>query len=238
MTAPADEFADAGIVMFENSTEEDIESQVSVQQELQQSLSWSRSATLLLISEYKSRQSQIEAGKKRKNKAFTEISETLKEHGYHFNHEQCASRLKTITRAYKNMKDHNSKSGNSRKSYEYEQELNDLYEKRPNINPKFVLSTSTTSTQPKDDDPGNREETEVAHNKRPSSTDSETEGNYTKPSAPKSRKTQVSEVITFIQDMTKNQEERHKNEQMKKEERHKDKMSVFKDLIDVLKEKK
>lgn len=237
-SAPADEFADAGIVMLENTSEEDIDSQIAVQQEIQQSLSWSRGPTLLLISQYKSKQSQIETGKKRKNKAFAEISETLKEHGYYFNHEQCASRLKTITRAYKNMKDHNNKSGNSRKSFEYEQELNDLYEKRPNIHPQFVLSSSTTSTQAKDDDLGNRQETEVARNKRPSSTDSETEGNYIKPSAPKSRKTQVSEVITFIQDMTKSQEERHTNEQMKREERHKEKMSVFKDLINVLKEKK
>ena len=86
---------------------------------------------------------------KKRNKAFAEISETLKDHGYYFNDGQCASRLKTIKQAYKNMKDHISKSGNSRKSYEHEQELSDLYEKRPDINPEFVLSSSITSTQAK-----------------------------------------------------------------------------------------
>ena len=134
----------------------------------------------------------------RKNKAFMDISVTFKEHGYFYNPDQCASRLKTITRAYKSVKDNNSKSGSSRKTYEYEKDLDDLYEKRPNIKPDFVLSSSagTTHQDSSCDDPA---EEAISSKRASDESDTSSEG---KLSRPKCRKTQISEVVTFLQSFT------------------------------------
>jgi len=77
-------------------------------------LSWSRESTLLMLSAYAKRQTLIETGRLKKKKAFEEISTVLSQKQYHFTGEQCATRLKTLIRGYKQVKDHNKKSGNQK----------------------------------------------------------------------------------------------------------------------------
>lgn len=65
----------------------------------------------------------------------------MKENEYSFNSEQLADRWKSLLRAFKNVKDHNKKSVSVTKSYEYENELNDIRGNDPIINPTFTLSS-------------------------------------------------------------------------------------------------
>lgn len=88
--------------------------------------SLTRNATLLLIDCYKIYKNQILSGKIRKKVVWEKITSQMKENGYSFNSEQVAGRWKSLLRAYKNVKDHNKKSGSGTKSYEYENELNDI----------------------------------------------------------------------------------------------------------------
>lgn len=216
-------------------TEEEVAAEINIQKEEEQSLSWNKTATKLLISEYKERQDKMENGRLRKNKAFGEISEVMQKYGYKFTNEQCSTRFKTITRAYKQVKDQNARSGNGKKQYEYEKELDDLFGKRPNIQPQFVLGSATDSSEITKD---LEKSPSTSTNKRSAtSTEPENEdGNTGKSvSTPKCRKTQVSEVISYLDTYTKNKEKQHELEQAKRDERHKEKMSVFKEMISVMK---
>ena len=83
----------------------------------------------------------MEEGRLTKKRAFDEIAKAMAVKGYSFSGEQCSTRMKTITRAYKNAKDGNSKSGNERKSYMYEEALDECFKGKPNITPRCVVTT-------------------------------------------------------------------------------------------------
>ena len=50
--------------------------------------------------------------------------------------------IKTLLRAYNSLKDHTSRSGNYRKTYHYEKELDELFGGRPNVTPVCTISSS------------------------------------------------------------------------------------------------
>lgn len=68
----------------------------------------------------------------------------MKENGFSFNSQQVTGRWKLLLRACKNVKNHNKKSGSGTKSYEYENELNDILGNDPIINPTFTLSSDAS----------------------------------------------------------------------------------------------
>lgn len=100
---------------------------------------------LLLLAEFKTQQERIDKGRLNKNKAFQEIAIILQEKNFHFTDAQCASRMKTLIRQYKTVKDNNNTSGRQRKTFKYEKELDLLFKESLNIKPEFVIS-STKST--------------------------------------------------------------------------------------------
>lgn len=79
-----------------------------------------------------------------KKVVWEKITSQMKENGYSFNSEQVAGRWKSLLRAYKNVKDHNKKSGSGTKSYEYENELNDILSNDPIISPTFTISSDAS----------------------------------------------------------------------------------------------
>jgi hypothetical protein len=209
-----------------------VHEQIKVQEEEEMSLKWSKQATLLLISEYNERLDKIESGKLRQNRAFKEISNELSKAGYMFTKDQCTGRIKTITGAYKLVKDHNSKSGNDKKSYVFEEELDELYKALPNIKPSYVLGTLHQEEVAQ-----SYKETESKKKVKIRHGDSDSEGTFNE-STPKVRKTQASTVISYLETVTKTIDERHRQEQAKNDERHKERIGIFRELIDTLKEKK
>lgn len=80
---------------------------------------WSRNATLLFLSLYQEHASNIDRGKCSQKHAFQEISKKLAEKSYPFSSKQCMTKLTTMKRMYKKIKDHNSKSGNDRQTWQY-----------------------------------------------------------------------------------------------------------------------
>ncbi|KAJ7369649.1 hypothetical protein OS493_037332, partial [Desmophyllum pertusum] len=52
---------------------------------------------------------------------------------------QCKARLKYLQDEYKRVKDHNSRSGNNRETFEYFDEMDEVLGCRPNITPKSVV---------------------------------------------------------------------------------------------------
>ena len=52
---------------------------------------------------------------------------------------QCKSRIKYLQDEYKRVKDHNSRSGNNRESFEYYDEIDEVLGSKPNITPKEAV---------------------------------------------------------------------------------------------------
>ncbi|KAJ8300619.1 hypothetical protein KUTeg_022138 [Tegillarca granosa] len=105
-----------------------------------------REATLALIEWYKENASAVSCGKMRKKVLWDKISNKLKGYGYTYTSEQVAGRWKSLLRAYKNIRDHNNKSGNSAKSYEFEKELDEIFAADPAVTPKFTLETKPSTS--------------------------------------------------------------------------------------------
>ena len=52
---------------------------------------------------------------------------------------QCKARIKYLQDKYKRVKDHNSRSGNNRESFEYYDEMDEVLESKPNSTPEEVV---------------------------------------------------------------------------------------------------
>ena len=52
---------------------------------------------------------------------------------------QCKARIKYLRDEYKRVKDHNSRSGNNRESFEYYDEIDEVLGSKPNITPKEAV---------------------------------------------------------------------------------------------------
>ena len=109
---------------------------------------WDTNQTLLLIELYK----QHEHKHTTKKMMHEAISYHLKKEGYNYSADQVAGRWKSLMRAYKNTKDNNSISGSARKVFEFESNLDELFEKDPSIIPVLTLSSSSEKVKRKPHD--------------------------------------------------------------------------------------
>jgi len=80
---------------------------------------WVDQAIRLLLTAYKEREELLTKGKVSVKKFWEIISEILKEKSYNITGPQCKSKFNGLKKTYKNIKDHNSKSGNNRRTWPY-----------------------------------------------------------------------------------------------------------------------
>lgn len=80
---------------------------------------WSHEAILLLLETYRQREHAMYSGKISHKKAWKEIAEILNNKGYVVTAKQCTTRVNTMKRTYKNIKDYNKKSGNNKRTWKY-----------------------------------------------------------------------------------------------------------------------
>ncbi|XP_061179382.1 uncharacterized protein LOC133188009 [Saccostrea echinata] len=190
--------------------------------------SWTRNATLLLIDLYKKYKDQIQSGKIRKKGCVGKNNKP--DEGYSFNSEQLAGRWKSLLRAYKNVKDHSKKSGSGKKTYKYENELNDILGNDPIINPTFTLSSDASSSAAE-----KRKLDESEH----SDVETSSEQSSCSTSAPKKKLTkggterQRNEMMQVFKEY---QKEEQKEERIRREKLQREKMGLMRELIDVMKE--
>ncbi|CAH1954221.1 unnamed protein product [Acanthoscelides obtectus] len=57
---------------------------------------------------------------------------------------KCENKFKVLERNYKKVIENNNKTGRGRKLFEYEQDMDEIFEKKKNINPVILLSSSST----------------------------------------------------------------------------------------------
>ena len=110
---------------------------------------WTDAASRLLLELYSQRQHQFGDPKVKKRTIWREISEQLKISGHNFTPQQTENRWKTMTAAFRRVKDNNNRSGRQRKTCPYEKELEDLLGDRPNVQPVCLAgSLPMTGNQP------------------------------------------------------------------------------------------
>ncbi|XP_033731236.1 uncharacterized serine-rich protein C215.13-like [Pecten maximus] len=203
---------------------------------------WNRSATLLLLEDYRIISKKVEAGQKTKKSMWNEISANLKKRGYSYTPDQVSGRFKTLVRGYKNFKDHQKKSGNGTKAFEYKEEMEELLGQDPAVVPVITLSSTAQNATDIDDSldssrDGDETEdtTSAASNATVSESSKRKKPNTNDPvdANKKRRCSSRADVIQSLNDLMKNQE----SENEKKEARHREKLDVLKELVGALSKK-
>ncbi|XP_071139839.1 uncharacterized protein [Mytilus edulis] len=178
---------------------------------------WTKSNTLLLIEEYRANKNKMEKGILRKKVVWEKIAKMLCSKGFSVNGDQVNGKWKTLMRGYKSVKDNNKKSGAGKKSYEFEEVLDELFENDPIIKPVLTLSStdnnkkSATATDKPDDE-------EIA----------------TPKPAKKPRKTTSADIADTIKQYLQ-ESKQHQEDTIERQERmHKDRINAYKGVEDAL----
>lgn len=167
---------------------------------------WPNDAILLLIEEYRLRVVDYHSGKISQKKIWAAIANQLIAKGYNTTGPQCLSKFSGLKRTYKNIKDHNNKSGNGLKTWPYFNLMDSLIGSKPYMSPVATASSS------KRDEPEPNTLLNVNEDhprKKP---------NHTAP---------VDKVLSAIEKIRKLTEE-------SKERRHKEKMEQKKEALSLL----
>ncbi|KAH3853218.1 hypothetical protein DPMN_095740 [Dreissena polymorpha] len=148
------------------------------------------------------------------------ISINFKEQGYNFSTEQISGRWKSLIRAYKCTKN-NKKSGSSRKNFEYESEIDELFENDPTIEPEAVLSSGTVAAkQPANEDD---EEGEVGTSSSSSTS--------TQQPAKKKLRSKSGELVSLFKSYLDERKEKDKEEKERRKQMHSERLHVMNSLI-------
>ncbi|XP_011866656.1 PREDICTED: uncharacterized protein LOC105561358 [Vollenhovia emeryi] len=83
------------------------------------SFRWAHEVILLLLTIYKEHEDKMTSGKVSVKKFWNMISSLLIEKGHHITGTQCKSKMAGLKNTYKNVKDHNAKSGNNTRTWRY-----------------------------------------------------------------------------------------------------------------------
>ncbi|KAL0116387.1 hypothetical protein PUN28_009777 [Cardiocondyla obscurior] len=91
---------------------------------------------------YTLREPLLTTGKLSQKKAWLEIAAHLITKGYNVTDKQCMTRMNTMKRTYKNIENHNCKSGNNRRTLQYFDIMDDFLGKKPYMTPLVTVSSN------------------------------------------------------------------------------------------------
>lgn len=126
-------------------SDKDISSQSIQEKEDTSKYVWTDAGVLLLLDLYKSREDAFSNGKKRHNKIWTEIAEAMKLHNYNVTGTQCSMKVAGLKRTYKQIKDNNKKSGNGRSTWGLYSAVDSVFSKKAWVEPKYLASSDSLS---------------------------------------------------------------------------------------------
>ncbi|XP_018405844.1 PREDICTED: uncharacterized protein LOC108782162 [Cyphomyrmex costatus] len=106
---------------------------------------WTTSCVLLLLQTYKENEEKFTNGKQSQKKTWEEISKILKCKGHNITGLMCAAKLRSLKKTYKSIKDHNNKSGNDRKSWQFFEIMDEIFSKKAWCVPVAIASSSGLS---------------------------------------------------------------------------------------------
>ncbi|XP_036139703.1 uncharacterized protein LOC118644692 isoform X2 [Monomorium pharaonis] len=102
---------------------------------------WPHEAILLLLEIYKDQENKITSGKMSVKKFWNMVTNLLLEKGYQVTGIQCKSKMAGLKNTYKSVKDHNAKSGNHPRIWQYFNIMDEIFNKKPWISPMSTLDS-------------------------------------------------------------------------------------------------
>ena len=84
-------------------------------------------------------------GATRNKSIFQKISRKLQESGYQRDWQECRNKIKNLKGDYKKVKDHNSVTGNNRKTCKFYEKLDAILGHRPASTPSSLLDTGSST---------------------------------------------------------------------------------------------
>lgn len=103
---------------------------------------WTKDGVLNLIRLHEEHDHLFSKGGVKKKSVWERISRKLSDLGYTFSPLQCEQKWKNLTKQYRDVVDHNAKSGNDVKECPFFTELNEVYGYRLNVKPLCLLGSS------------------------------------------------------------------------------------------------
>ncbi|XP_029662397.1 uncharacterized protein LOC115235014 [Formica exsecta] len=107
---------------------------------------WPHAAIMLLLEEYRQREENMSSGKITHKKAWDQIAEVMNANGYFVTGKQCTTRINTMKRTYKAVKDHNGKSGNNKRTWQYFEVMERFLGEKPYMAPLSTVSSTGAAT--------------------------------------------------------------------------------------------
>lgn len=106
---------------------------------------WPHEAILLLFKIYTDNEHQLANGKTTHKKFWELLSSQLNANGYDVTGIQCKSKMAGLKNTYKNVKDHNAKSGNCRRTWRYFDIMDEIFTKKPWAQPVLTLQSDNST---------------------------------------------------------------------------------------------
>ncbi|XP_036150130.1 trihelix transcription factor GT-2-like [Monomorium pharaonis] len=103
---------------------------------------WTDSCVILLLRTYQELETKFTNGKMSHKKCWEQVATLLKEKGYNVTGPQCASKLRSLKKTYKSIKDYNAKSGNDRRTWQHFEIMEEIFAKRAWCKPVALASSS------------------------------------------------------------------------------------------------
>lgn len=196
---------------------------------------FSKSATLLLINEFIENKEKVDKGIIKKKTLWEIIAKKLAEKGYSYTAEQVNGRWKSCVRAYKNIKDHNNKSGNDKKEYEFQKELDAIFGNDPIVQPVKVLTSGRKRKLDDDnaynsDEDAQQQQINTSSELTPPSLDAvpSTSGTQCK------TRSTAKDLTKVVSDYIQYQKDEKLQAVNRQKQMHSEKMQKFDSLIDVM----
>jgi hypothetical protein len=162
--------------------------------------------------------SAFTGGRRAHKTLWVELAKMLGEHGYNVTGDNCANKWKSLKMAYKDVVDHNSKTGNDPKTCAFFETFNVLCGYSPSTRPQFTLDSSTSGIEE-----DGLEDVEMRPDKK------------RKVAGRKCReKKDRGATLEWLNSWKEDDENRKKEKEDATERRHEDKMSRFDRLLDIL----
>lgn len=122
---------------------------------------WTKSETLCLIEAYENNVI-FESNTTKNRLGWIQISNDLKKKQIEYTSEQCQEKFKYLLSCYKKKLDNKHNTGSALYEFEFFNELNELFGKKPNIKPKYLASSSRIYTGPKENESTIDEEIKIS----------------------------------------------------------------------------
>ncbi|XP_077256494.1 uncharacterized protein LOC143894223 [Temnothorax americanus] len=112
---------------------------------------WTKQETLLLLELYREHQTNFVGGKGTIKKHWNNIAKLMQEKGHDVNGFKCSTKFQSLKRTYKCITDHNKKSGNNRKDWEFLQIMQEIFGDKPWVKPLAVAGSHLDETESESD---------------------------------------------------------------------------------------